>query len=84
MADAFPQSVVDQAWERSGGKCECQRSTCGHSKRCNKALYKGSRGLDSAMGWEAHHINSNGPATLSNCEILCQECHKNTGSYGRS
>jgi len=83
MAKAFPQDVVDQAWERSGGRCECTRSSHPHgAKRCPKKLNKGSRGKESEMGWEAHHIVTTGPATLSNCQILCMECHKLTRSYG--
>ena len=37
-------------------------------------------------GWEAHHKTaaaSGGSDTLSNCEILCIPCHKNTRTYGR-
>lgn len=73
-ATPFPQSVKDAAYKRAGGKCECKRSVCGHTGRCNKSL---------VIGWHAHHINSNGPATLSNCEALCIDCHQNTRSYGR-
>lgn len=80
---AFSNSVVNDAWERSGGKCECKRTSHPHGqKRCNKSLSKASRGLDTSMGWEAHHIVAGGADTLSNCEILCQDCHKRTRSYG--
>ena len=83
---AFPQSVVDDAWERSGGKCECRRTTHGHNGRCNNQLNYGSRGNDNSPGcWEAHHIvsvDSGGSNTLSNCEILCCPCHKKTQTYG--
>lgn len=72
MAKPFPKDVVDAAWMRSRGRCE----------KCSKELSKGSRGKESAMGWEAHHINSNAEPTLSNCAILCQDCHKATRSYG--
>ncbi len=82
MAKPFPESVVEAAWNRSGGRCECTRSSHGHASRCRTQLNKGSRGKETAMGWEAHHINSNGEPVLSNCEILCQDCHKKTGSYG--
>jgi hypothetical protein len=78
----FPDSVVKQAWDRSGGKCECKRTGHGHYGRCNKPLVWSKRGKEESGGWEAHHIDSNGPPTLSNCEILCIECHKKTGSYG--
>ena len=85
---AFPLSVVEAAWRRSGGRCECQRSSCGHGYwRCGKQLDWSARGNDYAYGgWEAHHKTAaavGGPDTLSNCEILCISCHKNTGSYGR-
>lgn len=83
---AFPQSIVDAAWKRAGGKCECTRSTHGHGGRCSKTLSYNNRGKDGAWGaWEAHHIVSvaaGGKDTLSNCEILCLDCHKKTGTYG--
>lgn len=79
----FSEETIRQAWDRANGKCECTRTICGHSGRCNKELRWESRGSESEYGWEAHHIDSNGPNTLSNCEILCQECHKNTQSYGK-
>lgn len=85
---AFPLSVVLAAWQRSGGRCECTRSTHGHGYyRCNKALNWNARGSDYAWGgWEAHHKTAEsvgGADTLSNCEILCMDCHKKTESYGR-
>lgn len=83
---AFPKSVVDAAWTRSGSKCECSRLTHVHSGRCNKPLSYDNRGKDGVRGaWEAHHkvaVKSDGSDILSNCEILCIDCHKNTGSYG--
>lgn len=79
---AFSEETVRQAWNRAGGKCECRRTNCGHGGRCNKELLLGSRGTESNYGWEAHHEDSNGDNSLTNCEILCQKCHKNTQSYG--
>lgn len=78
----FPEDVVKRAWIRADGRCECKRTVCGHSGRCSKLLKWESRGAESEYGWEAHHVNSNGPDTFDNCEILCQPCHKNTRSYG--
>lgn len=84
---AFSETIVLKAWERAGGKCECRRRTCGHAGRCNKQLVWENRGEEGQRGaWEAHHataVASGGADILSNCEILCLECHKNTGSYGR-
>lgn len=84
---AFSQETINEAWNRSGGKCECNRTLHSHSGRCNKTLSFSNRGKEGAWGaWEAHHkvaVSSGGKDTLSNCEILCLECHKGTGSYGR-
>ena len=81
----FSSTVVDQAWRRAGGKCECRRDTHNHNYvRCNEQLVWTYRGRDYARGcWEAHHRIAGGADSLSNCEILCCECHKSTGSYGR-
>lgn len=69
---AFAQSVIDDAWRRAGGRCE----------RCGRELLAQSRGSESVYGWEAHHKTAGDPDTVSNCEILCQDCHKQTRSYG--
>ena len=83
---AFPKTVVDDAWKRSGGKCECTRTSHGHSARCGKNLCYENRGKDGAWGaWEAHHrvsVASGGRDILSNCEMLCLDCHKKTRTYG--
>ena len=84
---SFSESTVKEAWDRAGGMCECKRSRHVHDSKCNKILLWNHRGDDdSPFGWEAHHktaVSSGGDDTLSNCEILCIECHKKTGSYGR-
>jgi len=74
---AFPQLVKDQAWRRSGGKCECTRSAHTHPRRCNAVLSRASA--------EYHHIHAQaqgGHDGLSNCEVLCHSCHVKTPSYG--
>lgn len=68
----FQNSVVDIAWIKANGQCE----------RCGKELLKVARGKETALGWEAHHKIAGGSDMTSNCEILCQECHKKTKSYG--
>jgi len=79
MAEPFPDDVVESAWRRSCGCCECTRTTHNHNeKRCCKPLLKQNRGREMPSAWEAHHINSNAPAVLSNCQILCWICHKST------
>jgi len=84
---AFSNKTVAEAFQRAGGKCECRRSACGHYIRCNKTIVWNQRGNDNAAGgWEAHHkvaVAAGGTDSLSNCEILCIKCHKNTGTYGK-
>ncbi|MDR0466803.1 MAG: HNH endonuclease [Deltaproteobacteria bacterium] len=57
---AFSEAVKKQALERAGGKCE----------NCGKPVTMAT--------CEAHHKQpeaSGGPDTLSNCRILCPQCH---------
>ena len=76
---AFSDSVVRDAWNRAGGRCECTRARHSHiGGRCNKQLSWNNRGRDGWGKWEAHHRWVGGPDTLSNCEILCWDCHKAT------
>ncbi len=76
---AFSDEVVAQAWTRAGGKCECERTTHDHGTiRCNKILIWDNRGREGGGAWEAHHINRYGLDTLSNCQILCWNCHSLT------
>jgi hypothetical protein len=80
MAIPFPESVKDQAFANSGGRCQCHREHTGkqaphHGGSCPKTFTRHG-------AWEAHHINANGPATPSNCEALCITCHELTPTYG--
>jgi hypothetical protein len=84
----FPDKVVSDALARAGGRCECRRTNRDclrkHSySRCYESGFTlGNRGTR----WQTHHKTSQdagGPDTLSNCEILCLDCHKATRTYGR-
>jgi 5-methylcytosine-specific restriction endonuclease McrA len=82
---AFSELVRDQAYWRSGGRCECARL---HPL----ALYPPHRGGRCSRTfarhggqWEAHHrlsVAAGGSDTLANCEVLCVACHQLTASYG--
>ena len=85
--EKFPGSIVKAAWTRSGGRCECLRNIHDHPYgRCPRELVWEHRGQEDQMGaWEAHHTVSQaagGEEILSNCEILCLRCHKETRTYG--
>lgn len=82
---AFSEEVKDQAFARSGGRCECQLQHDGlhaphHGGRCpNTFTRHGGQ-------WEAHHrvsVSAGGADTLSNCLVLCISCHQLTRTYGR-
>ena len=81
---AFSEETVKKAFSRAEGKCECRRERHNHDYvRCNKELVYENRGRENGRGcWESHHKNSLGGDTLDNCEILCWDCHKKTGSFG--
>lgn len=94
----FSPETKFEAYIRAGGRCECTRNNCtGHQSRCTKrctlsdndTFYANLAGDYSSYrypGFEFHHItsvHSGGNDSLSNCEFLCEECHKNTSSYGR-
>ena len=74
----FSDDTVEAAWERSGEQCECRNTSHFHGVRCGKELDWGDRGRDDEDSWEAHHIDDPDDDSLSNCHILCWECHKAT------
>lgn len=80
----FSEMTKDEAYKRAKGRCECTRQHQGktnalhHGGRCTKTFTRHG-------AWHAHHIiavSSGGSNNLSNCEVLCIECHKLTETYG--
>ena len=76
----FSDDTVRTCWQIVGGKCECRRTSHQHpSGRCNKELVWENRGRSGRGAWEAHHIDSNpNNDKLTNCQILCWDCHSAT------
>ncbi len=75
----FSEDVVRKAWNRARGGCECRRKTHEHPYvRHSKQLVWKNRGREGRGAWEAHHSSSAGGDGLSNCEILCWDCHSRT------
>jgi hypothetical protein len=80
---AFSDETIKQAWQKSGGRCECKRSSHDHLVfSCSNELIFENRGREGSGTWEAHHINSMDGDSLSNCEILCWSCLKKAQSLG--
>ncbi len=80
MADEFSDEIVEQAWARSGGNCECELTGHGHTGKHNATLLKSFRGdRDSSFGWEAHSKSGSHLDIASDCLIYCwNPCHKAT------
>lgn len=65
---AFSEETKQKALARAGNKCE----------KCGKRV--------TMLTCDAHHkhsVNAGGSDTLSNCQILCTDCHKATKTYGK-
>ena len=76
---AFSEETISKAWRKAGGRCECRRVSHGHPYiRHNKQLVRKNRGREGYGAWEAHHRSATGGDGLSNCEILCWDCHLRT------
>jgi len=83
----FPEDVVRAALAKAGGRCECQRINrdCLVKHRYARCYESGFTMANRGTRWEAHHKTSQeagGPDVLSNCEILCLDCHKASRTYG--
>jgi 5-methylcytosine-specific restriction endonuclease McrA len=77
---AFSEETKQAAYKRAGGRCECRRLAC----TVHKTVHCGAGPLASG-DWHAHHktaVASGGSDALSNCEVLCIPCHKQTQTYG--
>lgn len=77
----FSEETIKKAWDLADGRCQCTRSSHGHLGKCDKLLVWENRRREGAGAWEANHINrveSEGGDELSNCEILCWLCHRQT------
>ena len=72
----FSEAIKRQAFDNANKKCE----------KCGKQLVWGNYNEGERGAWEAHHktaVSSGGKDILSNCMILCLDCHKKTKTYGR-
>lgn len=73
----FSNEIVDGAWKRSGGKCECTRPRHGHTGRCNQPLQATAKAdMASSYGWKVNSVSGVYKNLLADCEILCIKCFK--------
>lgn len=74
---AFSDTDVEICFRVIGGKCECSRQHSQHwGRRCNRPLIWENRGRTGWGAWETHHKDGNpNNDSITNCEILCWDCH---------
>ena len=77
MTSLLLDSVINTAWKRSEGKCECSSTDHDHKWRCCKVLYLPHRGLDEFGGWELYYKDKSARLNdPNNCEIQCFACYR--------
>ncbi|MDX1565140.1 MAG: hypothetical protein R3236_07025 [Phycisphaeraceae bacterium] len=75
---AFTEDVRHEAFERSGGRCECCRVEHQHpAGRCSNTLH-----IDEAVYVPLTEDAENN--TLQNCQVLCSYCHMNISAHTRT
>ncbi len=78
MAD-FSEDTKKAALGGARALCQCLRRGHGHDgRKCNVALIRSVSHF--------HHITAEsdgGSNSLSNCEVLCEKCHRMTAFAGR-
>ena len=72
----FPEDIVEKAWERANGYCECTQILHEHDGRCNRVLLDNKRGDKvHSFGWQAYSISGRYFNSVSDCKILCWDCY---------
>ena len=74
----FSNAVVQEAWVRSAGRCECVRGSHQHSGRCNRPLLWERRSESGPGGWVADSKSGLFQKGVTDCEIICWYCNANT------
>lgn len=68
---SFNEETMHEAFERSGGRCECTRQSCSqhYMTRCSNRV--------TTVTAQYHRRKDhplNGADALNNCEVLCMDC----------
>ncbi len=76
----FSDEVIENAWTRAQGRCECAERSHPHPSRCGKPLDWAQRGCAGrAAAWEALQAgpkNLGGWQAVHQTRILCCECYE--------
>lgn len=74
-------AVLQGAWRRAGGRCECTQSGHGHEGRCNADLNWGLRGSSMDGGWDSL-TRTGATDSLANITIVCMDCKRKGRGVG--
>ncbi|AII61211.1 hypothetical protein DMTZ50_1304 [Dehalococcoides mccartyi] len=70
-------NVVEQAWQRCGGKCECKDQSHAHTYiRCNRKLIYENKDKPRIDGWKVVYLTGVAADTAENIRIYCHSCFK--------
>ena len=71
--------VLENAWVRSKGRCECPRTDHGHGDTWGRALVWEHRGATTSTSWilvRRGDPNGGGWHAVQNAQPLCAECSR--------
>jgi hypothetical protein len=72
----FSNMIVQQAWTRASGRCECASGSHQHAGRCNRPLIWERRTGESKPGaWVAESKSRRFRPSADDCEIVCWNCY---------
>ena len=72
----FPLKIVEAAWKRSHGMCECKRVTHGHAIPHKMRLTWENRRKEGSGKWEAYSLTGEYREEVYDCIILCWDCYE--------
>jgi hypothetical protein len=78
MSGQVSRNIIDEAWKRSGGYCECTLTSHDHEGRCKKLICKFFRGEADELGWEVHSLSGKPLDDISDNIVMCSGCFSQT------
>jgi hypothetical protein len=70
----FAPNVIELAWRRSKGYCECKRVTHKHPIPHKMRLEWANRNREDAGKWNAYSVSGEYQENINDCIILCGDC----------